>query len=489
MAYVTGCTFDIFVSYATVDNDASDGGMGWVDVLVDKLRRQLQRRLGGRDLDIFLDHALIRSNLPLSSQLLDAVRSSATLLVVMSPSYLKSAWCDRERRGFLDLVKEREIGSMFVVHTCPLDRDEQPEEFRDLIGTKFFTPVEGAARYRLLGEPDPNERLFVDRIIALSGELTEQLQRCRAQQGDLPRSHDDGAEPPDDRCRPAPATGKRVFVAAATDDLEDREAELRSYLMQAGLEVLPSPHSRYPMTDLATYEAAVLHELEGCCLFAQVLSKVHGKDLPFAPGRRLPELQYGLAKRANKPVLQWRDRSQAIDTVQDPAHHALLDAAQACGIEEFKRTVAERALSPPPELEPRLDNSSVAIFVNADARDHGLALDVSRALAELGVDCYWMPDKGSPTDIRAALEKNVRECDGIILVYGKTEFYWVQEQLRQARKLISVHNSHLSTMAVFEGPPAEKPEIPVTIKNLDVLDCRNGLDLYKLRGFVEHLRK
>jgi hypothetical protein len=43
-------------------------------------------------------------------------------------------------------------------------------------------------------------------------------------------------------------------------------------------------------------------------------------------------------------------------------------------------------------------------------------------------------------------------------------------------------------MAVFEGPPADKPEIPVTIKNLDVLDCRRGLDPEKLRRFVEHLR-
>lgn len=470
MAHVTGCAHDVFVSYATVDNEVQVAdGRGWIDVLLDKLRRELKPRLGGRDLKIFVDHEVMRSSLPITAQLIDAVHSSATLLVVMSPSYLKSAWCDRERRAFLDVVKDRAAGSMIVVRARPVERDRQPEEFRDLRGIDFFAAMEGVAVHRLLGSPDPNERPFIERIVTLSGELAEQLDRAE----------------PLDRAPVAPRAGKRVFVAEATDDLEDRESELRSYLDQAGLEVLPSPQSRYPATDLATYEAAVLRELDGCCLFAQVLSAVPGRDLPFAPGHRLPALQHALARRAGTPVLQWRDRAQPIDAVRDAAHRSLLDAAQACGIEEFKRTVAGTALRPPAEPQP--PPPQVAIFVNADARDHGLAVEISDALADLGVDCYRMPASGSPAEIRVALENNLRGCDGLVLVYGQTEFYWVQEQLRQARKLNALRTPPLSAMAVFEGPPPEKPDIPVTIKNLDVVNCRQGLKPEALRRFVEQL--
>ena len=473
MAHVTGFAHDVFVSYSTVDNDvlvADD--RGWVDVLLDKLRRELKPRLGGRDLKLFVDHEVMRSSLPITSQLIDAVHSSATLLVVMSPSYLRSPWCDRERRAFLDVVKDRAAGSLIVVRARPVERDRQPEEFRDLRGIDFFASMEGVAAHRLLGSPDPNERQFIERIVTLSGELAEQLDR---------------AEQPG-RAPVAPRAGKRVFVAEATDDLEDREAELRSYLDQAGLEVLPSPQSRYPTADLAAYEAAVLRELEGCCLFAQVLSTLHGRDLPFASGHRLPALQHALACRAGKPVLQWRDRAQPIDAVRDVAHRSLLDAAQACGIEEFKRTVVEAALRPPAG-PPQPPPPQVAIFVNADARDHGLAVEISTALANLGVDCYRMPASGSPGDIRVALENNLRGCDGLVLVYGKTEFYWVQEQIRQARKLNATRDTPLSTMAVFEGPPPEKPDIPVTIKNLDVLNCREGINPRELQRFVEQLRR
>lgn len=280
--------------------------------------------------------------------------------------------------------------------------------------------------------------------------------------------------------RPA---GKPVFVAMVTDDLEEREAELRSYLNQAGLEVLPSPQPRYPTTNLAEYEAAVLRDLEGCCLFAQILSALPGRELAFAPGKRLPALQHELALRAGTPVLQWRERDQGLD-VKDPEHRALLEGARACGIEEFKRTVVERAHPPsPPPSAPR----AVAVFVNADARDRGLAREISMALADFGVDCYQLPENGSPADMRVALEANLRGCDGLILVYGKTEFYWVQEQLRMARKIASIRDRPLLTMAVFVGPPPDKPEIPMTIKNVVMLDCRKGLDPEKLRQFVDHL--
>ena len=469
MAYVNGFAHDVFVSYATVDNEllVADG-RGWVDVLVDKLRRELRPRLG-RDLNIFMDHQVMASNLPITSQLMDAVRSSATLLVVMSPSYLTSRWCDQERRTFLDAVTDRVArGSLLMIRARPVDRDRPPEALRDLRGIEFFTAVDGAGAHRVLGFPDPNERQFIDRIVTLSGELATQLNRPAAPV--------------------AAPSARRVFVAAATDDLEDREAELRSYLDQAGLEVLPSPQSRYPTTDLAAYEAAVLRELETCDLFAQVLSVVHGKDLAFAPGTRLPTLQCALAQRAGKSILQWRDRAQAIDGVKDPSHRGLLEQALACGIEEFKRTVAERALRPL-VAPPPADAPQVAIFVNADTRDDGFAVEISDALAELGVDCYRMPATGSPADIRIALENNLRGCDGLVLVYGRTEFYWVQEQLRQARKLNGTRNPPLTTMAVVEGPPPEKPKVSVTIKNLEFLDCRMGLDHTKLRRFVAQLRR
>jgi hypothetical protein len=475
VAYVNGFAHDVFLSYSSIDNDVHvNDGRGWVDVLHDKLLRQLMPRLGVRDLEVFIDRETMQSNLPITSQLVDAARNSAVLLVLMSPSYLKSPWCDRERSEFLDAVGQRAAGSMVVVRARPVDRDAQPEEFRDLQGVEFFTFASNVARtsrrgplsdHRVFGDPDPCEQVFCDRIALLAGVLARQIEHMR------------GAIP-----------GRtRVFLADATGDLGDRNDELRNYLDQAGLDVLPSPLSRYPRTNRADYEAAVLRELETCSLFAQVLGPEPGEAEPFAAGQRLPALQHALARRANKPVLQWRERGQPIDRVADGDHRALLEAAQACGIAEFKHRVATHAKRPPAEPPP--PPSAVSVFIDADARDHHLASQVSTALMNLRADCYEIPANGSASDLSTLWESNLKGCDGFMLVYGETEVLWVHSRLRYARKVSSERATPLSAMAVFDGPPRGKPSVSVKISGLEILDCRDGLDAEHLRRFVGLLRR
>lgn len=467
MAYVNGFAHDVFLSYSTIDNELLvKDGRGWVDVLLDTLCRELRPRLGARELAIFIDHETMRSNLPITTQLIEAAQNSATLLVVMSPSYLRSSWCDQERRAFLDAVKARVAGgSMLVVRARPVDGHEQPDEFRDLRGIEFFASVPGAAGHRVLGAPDPCEPSFCDRIVALAGELALQLKRVPA----------------------PPPTRTSVFIAQATDDLEYRELELRSYLDQAGLKVLPSPQSRYPTTNLAVYEAALLHELETCALFAQVLSPVQGKRRSFADGKRLPALQHALALRANKLVLQWRDRDLAIDAVEDDEHRALLEAAQVCSFEEFKRTVADHAKTPNKPTPPPARASEVAVFVVAAAQDHRLASEVSAALTGLGATCLQIDWTGSPSDIRTEMETNLRECDGLIVIYGETELLWIHEQLRYARRLKSTRQA--PAIVVLDGPPSDKPDVPRTAVDLNIVKCRDGVDPEQLRPFVSRLQK
>jgi hypothetical protein len=466
----------VFVSYAHIDNDVpvnDVGDGGWVDLLLEKLPLHVARHLGARA-TFARDREFIRSNQPLTDQVRGTVQASAVLLVVMSPSYLKSSWCNLERREFLDIAKDRvSEGSMFVVRASPVDIQAQPEEFRDLRGLDFYRRVPHSADYHLLGQNNPRDPDLQDRIITLGREIAEQLERLQQ------RTRPGNVAPP-------PAASARVFVASATDDMESRENELRNHLTQAGIEVLPSAHSRYPTTNLAAYEAAVCKELASCALFAQVLGRVPGKKLAFAPDKRLPALQFELARRLDIPALQWRERGEVGD-VPDAAYRELLEHAQACGIEEFKVTVAERAVRPAPP-PPRSKNPEVAVFVSADARDHDLSMEISNALADFGVDCYRMPATGAPAVLRAALENNLRDCDGLVLVYGRTEFYWVQQQLRQARKINSTRTAPLSTLAVFDGPPPNKPEIPVNIKNLVMVDCRKGIDRDVVRKFVTNLR-
>ena len=98
MAYVPGYKNDIFVSYAHVDNIPFSGiSKGWVETFIDNLSTKLAQKIGRADLFKLWDDRLLAQNAPLTPEILDALKGSATLVLVLSPGYLKSPWCQRHR--------------------------------------------------------------------------------------------------------------------------------------------------------------------------------------------------------------------------------------------------------------------------------------------------------------------------------------------------------------------------------------------------------
>src|ERR1041385_1104851 len=372
MAYVSGCEHDVFVSYAHLDNiPIASGQPGWVDTLVDQLRNEVTKRVGSQNVRFWIDRCL-DGNHPITPEIINAIHKSATLLVVMSPSYLNSEWCRREREAFLRVVRDRvTAGSVFVVFVRNVERSDVPPEFGDLQGVQFWTWTEDpdAKTDRPLGYSNPLEQTYLNKVLQLSYDLKRQLDQLRttvtrSAAGAPPRP----AESPDRSC---------VFVARTTEDLEERETEIKAYLSQADVEILPQ--TWYPQTDLSTFEAAMQRDLKRCKVFAQLLSASRGRELPFTPPKRPPRLQYDIAAAAGTPCLLWRDRALDLDTVHDVEHRALLDAARATGLEEFKRAVLDEARRVPTPPRPAAKNAMV--FVNADSADRQLAECVGQTLA------------------------------------------------------------------------------------------------------------
>jgi len=79
MAYTTGFEYDLFISYAAVNDiePVTDDGRGWVTMFVRNLEMVLASRLGGREkLRIYFDRRNLGGNHELQ-ELLEAVGRSA----------------------------------------------------------------------------------------------------------------------------------------------------------------------------------------------------------------------------------------------------------------------------------------------------------------------------------------------------------------------------------------------------------------------------
>src|SRR5215470_417462 len=93
--------YDLFVSYAHADDETPVGASkGWVTTLADELNKVLRRKLGGNGANIWMDHQLA-ANADVPATLLDTLRSSRMMLLVMSPGYQASEWCQRELGNFV----------------------------------------------------------------------------------------------------------------------------------------------------------------------------------------------------------------------------------------------------------------------------------------------------------------------------------------------------------------------------------------------------
>jgi hypothetical protein len=476
MAFVPGYDHDVFVSYAHVDDEPLSGAPhGWVTTLVGNLETIVRQKLGYKQFEFWMDQELA-GNAPLTPAILDALSKTALQLVVVSPGYLASEWCAKERQAFLQKVRERlDAGSRaFLVYYDKVERDRLPAEFRDLIGYPFWVEAERGAAPRTLGipVPTPDEKEYYSRVNQLAHEISQELQRLSAAGTGAAVAATE---------RPA------ILLAECTEDLDMKREEVRRFLSQAGFDVLPSQY--YPRDDPAAFAGAMQADLARSAIFVQLLSGVVGRRPPNLP-QGYPAFQHEVAAKAGVRVLQWRSRDVDPASAEEPQHRALLEGetVRACGIEEFKQAILEEARRKPPPPPHVPDATNILVFVNNDSPDRGLADQVARVLIAQGVG-YSMPlQQGSPEDIRRDLEDNLRTSDGLLLVYGATTAAWVRSQLRQSRKIISGRDQPIRALAVFEGPPPDKAGLDFMLPDLQHLDCRNGLDQAAIQRFVGSLK-
>ena len=178
MAHTPGWKNDVFISYARVDDAPLQGApAGWVSMLVEGLKTLLARQLGRAEVLAVWRDVQLGGNEDIS-EILEAVRGSATLLVVLSEGYLASAWCRDEFREFLALAGER-TRRVFMVERMPIAPSRRPRPLDARIGYPFWAPDRGNGTPRTLGDPVPTpaEPEYYHRLNHLAFELAAELRR------------------------------------------------------------------------------------------------------------------------------------------------------------------------------------------------------------------------------------------------------------------------------------------------------------------------
>ncbi len=232
MAYVPGCRYDLFISYARADNRD-----GWVEQFQNALGLELNQLLG-RQFDpkesVYFDTQKLEVAQSFPAELAAAARDSAILITVLSPNYLTSTWCDRESTEFFSRLPEgaaRE-NCLAPILIRPIDEDGLDVLFRRAERISFLSS--DAQTPFPPGAPE-----WTAGVRKLAGQLKNALQRLR--RGCKPIFI--GKAAPTDRLQKLRASccaelEKRHFrtVPESLQTFNDRDA-VRGTLEQAGLGV------------------------------------------------------------------------------------------------------------------------------------------------------------------------------------------------------------------------------------------------------------
>lgn len=242
--------FDIFLSYSHGDVDSSDNSIlkQWSGGFTRELERELQAlpKLG-REIRIFLDQYHrpgqgIDPMAPLTEQLQVDIAGSAILLVLMSPHYLRSAWCRDERDWWCRSQTEHGLprdDRIAVVRIWPTT-ETWPAELADqrgepLVGFYFHDRSRPELRPQPFEWPEPKAESrdpFRKVLLDLVGWLGFKLEAIKVVLDERRHKEDEAA-------RLATAGGQVVYLHGRAEQAREWE-RIGDELTAKGLVVVPN---------------------------------------------------------------------------------------------------------------------------------------------------------------------------------------------------------------------------------------------------------
>lgn len=465
---------DLFISYAHIDNAAmADGQEGWISTFHRGLEIRLAQ-LRGEKPRIWRDQKL-QGNDDFSDTILEQFPNLAALVSILSPRYVKSAWCLRELEHFATAAAARgglKIGDkarIFKVIKTYLPREKHPQALDRLLGYEFFD-VDDAGRprefSRLYG-PEA-ERKFWAKLEDLAYDIHKTLDILEA----LPETDGSTVGP---EALAAPPQGKVIFLAETTPDLNGPREKLRRELEQAGHRVLPDQ----PLPNPPDFEPVVCGHLAQATLSVHLLS-------PYAT----------LASTAQAPTQEQIYRQLAAVRTRDQ-----IDLARHCGqtrpdfgrilwlppdtggvpledwvlalqnepdftstnLESLKDIVRDR-LNPPaiPSFELPQDGT-VQIYLDCDERD--LEAPEIEPLYDWLEQNFRvvLPDYADSSLTRS--EALIKQCEAVLIFYGQASGLWLKRRLLALKKTRYDRPIPLRAKAIYMAdpskPPPTEPDVPI----------------------------
>jgi hypothetical protein len=483
-----------FISYAHIDNkpllDASDG---WVTTFHRALGQLLSPKLGC-EADIWRDERLTGNDM-FSDEILEQFPSTAVLVSVLSPRYLKSDWCEKEILGFCEAAERTggvAVGNksrIFKVIKTPIDsREEVPPVLRDMLGYAFYVTDEDQMPREL--DPafgDTARQEFLRKVNKLAWDMKTLLDELM---DDAPEAAADAEAP----AKPA------VYLAECARDRRVARELIEQELQRLGYPVLPA----HPLpTDETELVAEVGKLIAQCCLSVHLVGTGYGAVPDGAGEKSVVVLQNEIAVEASRKGALKRvvslpagtESTQAAQQAFIEALHTDPNAQFAAdlitgSLEDVKSAVL--AALKTIESEQKGDTKEAAVkrvYILCDAQDRKATVPLLKALKARGIDVRTPVFTGDPVQVREANQELLANCDAAIIFYAATDEAWKFQQQNEVRRVKAgrTGKAPLHEYTYLAAPMTDDKDMLLSTGEPGVIDATVGLTEAALAPLLQAL--
>lgn len=431
--------YDIFISYAHLDNYVSKGE-GWVTMFHKALEIRAAQLLG-EDVRIWRDDTL-QMNEDFGAEIKKVLENSRVFVSVLTPRYLKSAWCNDELNTFVakheNGASAQDLGTstrLFKVVKTPVDQSKEPPPFHKVIGINFYKkgtipPQELIPAYGYENAVDEG-RQAMDRLAYAIQKLLKEI-----------RNGGSGIQQ---------ASRGSIYLAATASDLEERRKKLVSELEDRGYMVLPKVD--FP-TAVSEIQILMQQDLQEALCSVHMVGGKYG-FIPEDTDRSVVEIQIDEAfsyskKHSGFSQFIWLSEEDEgyegkLAELRKKASYLEFDEGRGDVIqnsfESFKAVMEEKleALHDA-EAEPEDDDHqdvTKSIYLIHTREDRKDIKGMFHCFRDKGFEVLWPVFDGKEENVAKTNREQLQKADGVLIFWGAGSEAWFIKNRNDVRDVFT----------------------------------------------------
>ncbi len=469
MAYIPEYEYDIFISYAHVDNIAFPGQTdGWIEQFYKNLNLMLAKRFGRLGIvKIWWDNKKLDGSVLFDQSIEEGINKSAIMICLYSPGYMASDYCKQELDLFYKKAQKEKTGLKVADRSLIIN-----VQLNNIPHTQWPTELSGTSGFPFHDATESED--FGDPVDTLSTEFRTQMRSIRDAVWNLLNDFKEqfaGTEQQQSKQEEDKDTFT-LYIAEVADTLRTPRKRLITELEKKGFSVVTGIP---PPDEADAHEQATTAALQETNLAIHLLDEYPGREIVGDPDIGYPQKQTELALGTGKSQMVWMPAETDFEVIEEEKYKLFLQELESgkasSNSYEFVRgskgSLAQEVMDfatqvKAQKMQKQAEKGIVSVLLDTHFMDQLYALDLSKTLLENNIQPFINPQEDDPKKNINLMGDRLSQVRKLIFLYGRVSKEWVLERMSAALQLILTNNYPIEDFFIYMAPP-HKEDADITL--------------------------